>query len=55
MTDLTDEEKSSCQKPCDPDVGCPECAGYWERMISEGFWDQKNHRWTDRGWKEMMK
>ncbi len=53
-TDLNDE-KSDCKQPCDPDVGCGECAGYWERMEDEGYWDRNNHRWTNKGWKEILK
>jgi hypothetical protein len=52
---IQEEEESECQQPCDPDVSCDECAGYWERMINEGFWDLKNHRWTDKGWREFTK
>lgn len=52
-----DEEdiEENCQTPCDPDIGCPNCAGYWQRMIDEGFWDDRLHKWTDKGWREMMK
>ena len=49
------ENDDTCQHPCDPDVGCPECADYWSRMEAQGFWDRDRHRWTDKGWHEMTK
>lgn len=49
------EVDDACMKPCDPDVGCEHCAGYWERMEVEGFWDGPHHRWTDKGWREIIK
>ncbi len=51
MSDLNEEE-DVCRQPCDPDVGCPKCADYWQKMIDEGFWDRDRHRWTEKGWKE---
>ena len=48
------DEESGCQSPCDPSVGCDECAGYWERMEHEGYWDRQKHRWTDKGWREIV-
>lgn len=48
-------DETDCREPCDPDVGCPHCAEYWQRMEREGFWDAERHRWTDRGWKEIVK
>ena len=50
-----DEEEQVCKKPCDPDIGCEECASYWQQMVAEGFWDGLNHHWTDKGWREMLK
>jgi hypothetical protein len=47
--------ESECQCPCDPATDCPECAAYWDRMVSEGYWDAEHHRWTDKGWKEITK
>lgn len=52
---MDENEEVECQEPCDPDVGCPHCAEYWQRMEHEGFWDRERHRWTDRGWKEILK
>jgi hypothetical protein len=49
------EEMVECRRPCHPDVGCAECAGYWQRMINEGFWDREKCEWTDRGMREMTK
>lgn len=49
------DTEEGCNKPCDPDLNCPHCEVYWERMSAEGFWDSAQHRWTERGWKEMMK
>ena len=40
-------EESECRQPCDPNVGCPECAGYWERMEREGYWDGKKLCWKE--------
>ena len=49
------EEESGCRKPCDPDLGCPECADYWQRMVNEGFWDMDRHHWTEKGWREIIR
>jgi len=54
MTFLADED-SDCMQPCDPDAGCSECAAYWDRMEHEGYWDRNNHRWTNKGWREVLK
>ena len=48
-------EESTCEQPCDPDAGCEECAAYWDRMEYENLWDRREHRWTDKGLKEMLK
>ena len=45
----------SCEKPCHPDSGCPMCADYWERMIYDGFWDERKKEWTAKGFREMSK
>ena len=50
-----DEPESACGKPCDPDRPCDECDAYWQRMVSDGFWDRSQHRWTDKGWREITK
>ncbi len=50
-----DQDSEDCQRPCDPDSGCPDCADYWDRMVIEGFWDRERGRWTDKGWKEIIK
>ncbi len=52
---MDENEESQCEKPCDPNKGCPICSSYWERMKHEGFWDGSNHKWTDKGMKEMLK
>lgn len=53
---LTQKEAADkCEKPCSPNSGCEECASYWERMISEGYWDKKRHRWTTKWWREVLK
>ena len=49
------ETESDCRQPCDPNVGCGECADYWQRMINQGFWDQTRQRWTEKGWREIMR
>ena len=51
MPEIEDEEdeESECGKPCHPQFPCKECAEYWDRMRSEGFW-KDNHGWTDKGW-----
>ncbi len=46
---------AGCERPCDPNTGCPDCAEYWTRMEHEGFWDRSQHQWTDKGWREMLK
>ena len=54
---VTDEPevKNSCEHPCDPEKECEECAAYWERMKQEGYWEGGNHRWTEKGWREITK
>ncbi len=53
---IPDEEESVCRLPCDSDTGCPECSTtYWQRMVEEGYWDNNEHKWTDKGWKEIVK
>ena len=54
---MTQEEdgEDTCLKPCDPDAGCEECAGYWARMEKEGLWHRTQRRWTDKGWREIIK
>ena len=49
------EEESQCGKPCNPDSACEECDGYWARMVQQGYWDRARHRWTDKGWSEIVK
>lgn len=48
-------EERACQQPCDPDRACDECEHYWWRMSAEGYWDRAQHRWTEKGWKEIAK
>ena len=55
FVDEDSDTESQCRKPCDPDHSCDECEPYWQRMVAEGFWDRKRHRWTDKGWKEITK
>ena len=52
--ELRPEEERECGKPCDPDEACDECADYWQRMVAEGLWDSARHRWTDKGWKDII-
>lgn len=52
---MNHEIEHQCQAPCDPDVGCPECAEYWQRMEDEGYWDMEQHRWTEKGWNEILR
>jgi len=47
-------EEDECREPCPPTSACDECADYWERMRSEGLWDD-SIGWTDRGWREILK
>jgi len=49
------DEPPFCHQPCHPDSGCPYCSDYWQRMISEGYWDRDRKRWTNKGWREMTK
>ena len=48
------ETQLECRKPCPPDEACEECAGYWERMRSEGFWID-GQGWTDKAVREWNK
>ena len=50
----TPEYKSECQKPCLPDSDCEECAEYWDRMRTEGFWVD-GQGWTDKAVQEWLK
>lgn len=49
------EAIDECGKPCHPDSGCPACADYWQRMINEGFWDERRKLWTDAGFAEILR
>ena len=53
--DRSEQTKAECQEPCHPDIGCGECADYWQRMIHEKLWNESQKRWTDKGWREMLK
>lgn len=44
------EEESTCGRPCDPQAPCDECDEYWQRMMHEGYWDNRRRQWTDKGW-----
>jgi len=50
-----EDDDDICQKPCPPENPCEECAAYWERMKSEGYWDAQRHEWTAAGMREMLK
>lgn len=52
---LEDLEDGECGKPCDPDLHRECCADYWARMVREGFWNQRGHQWTAKGWREITK
>ena len=49
------EIEDVCGRPCDPDLHTECCADYWARMEREGFWNRREHRWTDKGWREILK
>lgn len=49
------EEESTCGRPCDPNSPCDECADYWNRMVTEGYWNRDKHQWTDKGWREITR
>jgi hypothetical protein len=53
LSEATDEE--CCGKPCDPNLHTECCAEYWQRMEREGYWDRDQHRWTEKGWREITK
>lgn len=48
-----DETLLECGKPCNPKNPCEECEEYWDRMIKEGYWDERG--WTKKGWREITK
>ena len=52
---MDEDEEYECGKPCDPSSICVECADYWDRMVAEGYWDRTQHRWTDKGWREIVR
>ena len=37
------------------DYWCEPCQAYWKTMEAQGYWDKANHRWTNAGWREMLK
>lgn len=53
-TEQIEHPESSCGKPCEPSNACDECADYWHRMRSEGFWIG-GQGWTNKAMKEMCK
>jgi hypothetical protein len=59
MTDQSNTQENDpeagCEEPCDPESSCDFCAPYWQRMVSEGYWDRERHCWTHKGWKEITK
>ena len=59
MTDMvcaqSQDDESTCENPCHPDSGCEHCAGYWQEMIAQGYWDDAHKCWTDAGMREMCK
>ena len=52
---LEKEDEPTCGRPCDPSTPCEECVPYWDRMVAEKYWDRERHRWTDKGWKEIIR
>lgn len=54
VTDTQADLAGQCQRPCDPNAHCPDCAPYWDRMRAEGFW-MDGIGWTDAGLREMRK
>ena len=55
LEQVLDDPESDCGKPCPPENACDECAGYWDRMVKEGYWSRERHRWTEKGWREIVK
>jgi len=55
MTKLRDEYEPTCGEPCDPVAACDGCVDYWQRMRAEGYWNAEQHRWTEKGWREIVK
>lgn len=53
--DRDESDETECGRPCAPEAACDECAEYWHRMQTEGYWDRERHRWTDKGWREIMR
>lgn len=51
--DEADEEL--CGRPCDPDHHNLCCVDYWQRMVAEGYWNERRHEWTAKGMKEITK
>ena len=47
------EPEEVCQSPCAPTATCVVCYAYWQRMEAEGFW--QDGRWTEKGWREIMR
>ena len=52
---IEEDDEAACGHPCDPDESCEECSIYWDRMEKEGFWNRAQHRWTEKGWREIVK
>lgn len=52
---MCDDVESTCGHPCDSDDCCEECAEYWQRMEQEKYWDRDKHKWTKKGWREIIR
>ena len=52
---MTDEDESACWQPCHPDSDCEECAEYWHRMVTEGYWNKERREWTGKGMRQIIK
>ena len=50
-----EDQDEDCGEPCDPDLKNDCCREYWQRMVSNGLWDEEKHRWTQKGMKEILK
>ena len=50
-----DDDEPKCGEPCDPVAACDGCVDYWQRMRAEGYWNAEQHRWTEKGWREIVK
>jgi hypothetical protein len=52
---FVDDIENTCDGPCPPNDTCNVCYSYWERMVSEGYWDRERNQWTEAGMRQIVR